>query len=282
MATRNIQCRLITETVARLFVEANLHLPDDVLKTIRTCKESEESQVGSEILGSILENANIAAKERLPLCQDTGVAVVFVEIGQEVHVMDGDLNEAIHGGVRQGTKDGYLRRSMVADPLRRTNTGDNTPAVIYVNVVPGDKIKLTVLAKGGGAENMSRIAMLTPYEGIEGVRKIIVETVRLAGANPCPPVIIGVGIGGTFDLSPLLAKKALLRNLGERHPDPFYANLEVELLKEINELGIGPQGLGGSCTALDVLIEVSPCHIASLPVAVNIQCHSARHKSAVI
>jgi fumarate hydratase subunit alpha len=277
MAIRSIPSGRITDAVARLFAEANLHLPDDVLQAVRSCRESEKNPLGREILSSVLENADIAAKERLPLCQDTGVAVVFVELGQDVRVTGGGLNEAIHEGVRRGAKEGYLRRSMVADPLRRMNTGDNTPAVIHVDIVPGNRIKLTVLAKGGGAENASRIAMLTPSAGLDGVRNFVVETVRLAGANPCPPVIVGVGIGGTFDHAPLLAKKSLLRNLGDRHSDPFYANLEIEFLKEINELGIGPQGLGGSCTALAVLIEVAPCHIASLPVAVNIQCHSARH-----
>ena len=282
MAVRNIPSEQITDAVARLYVDANLNLPEDVLDAVRSCSKNETSLIGREILSSILENADVAAKERLPLCQDTGVAVAFIELGQDVHVTGGGLNEAIHEGVRRAAKEGYLRRSMMADPLRRTNTGDNTPAVIHVEIVPGDRIKLTVLAKGGGAENMSRIAMLTPSAGIEGGRQFVVETVRLAGANPCPPVIVGVGIGGTFDLAPLLAKKSLLRKLGERHPDPFYANLEIELLDEINRLGIGPQGLGGSCTALDVLVEVSACHIASLPVAVIFQCHSAKHKSAVI
>ncbi len=275
---REIHVRQITEAVRHLAVESNLELGDDVLEAFRRFRESEESPTGRDVLDQLLENARLAREERLPLCQDTGFAVVFVDLGQDVHLTGGDLYEAVNEGVRQGYREGLLRKSIVADPLRRTNTGDNTPAVVHVRLVPGDRIRIAFAPKGGGSENMSGIAMLKPADGVEGVKRFVVERVSQAGPNPCPPVIVGVGIGGTFETAALLAKRSLLRPVGRRHPDPFYARLEAELLEAVNRLGIGPAGLGGTTTALDVFIEVHPCHIASLPVAVNIQCHSARHK----
>ena len=229
-----------------------------------------------------MENAEIAQTDNVPLCQDTGLAAMFIELGQDVHVVGGDFETAVQEGIRQGYKDGYLRKSMVEDPLRRKNTGDNTPGVISIRLVPGEKIKITILPKGGGSENMSAIKMLKPSDGEEGVKEFVVDTVKKAGGNPCPPIIVGVGIGGSFDKCAYLAKKALLREVGSMHADPYYASIEKELLERVNNTGIGPQGLGGRTTALAVHIEVHPCHIASLPVAVNTQCHSARHKEIVI
>ena len=275
---REIHVRQITEAVRDLAVEANLDLGEDVVGAFRRFRETEESPTGRDVLDQLLENARLAREERLPLCQDTGFAVVFVDLGQDVHLVGGDLYEAVNEGVRQGYREGLLRKSIVADPLRRTNTGDNTPAVVHVRIVPGDRVRIAFAPKGGGSENMSGIAMLKPADGVEGVKRFVVERVSQAGPNPCPPVIVGVGIGGTFETAALLAKRSLLRRVGQRHPDPFYARLEQELLEAVNRLGIGPAGLGGTTTALDVFIEVHPCHIASLPVAVNIQCHSARHK----
>ena len=275
---RELDVREITNAVRRLAIEANIDLGPDVIEAFRRFREKEKSPNGRDVLEQLLENARIAREDRLPLCQDTGFAVVFVDLGQEVHLTGGDLYAAVDEGVRQGYREGYLRKSIVEDPLRRRNTGDNTPAVVHLRVVPGDRVRITFAPKGGGSENMSGIAMLKPADGVEGVKRFVIDRVREAGPNPCPPTIVGVGIGGTFEVAALLAKRAALRPVGDRNPDPFYAGLEEELLAEVNRLGIGPAGLGGTTTSLDVHIEVHPCHIASLPVAVNIQCHSARHK----
>ncbi len=275
---RELDVREITAAVRRLAIEANTDLPSDVIEAFRRFREAEKSPNGRDVLEQLLENARIAREDRLPLCQDTGFAVVFVDLGQEVHLTGGDLYAAVDEGVRQGYREGYLRKSIVADPLRRTNTGDNTPAVVHLRMVPGDRVRITFAPKGGGSENMSGIAMLKPADGVEGVKRFVIDRVREAGPNPCPPTIVGVGIGGTFEVAALLAKRAALRPVGDRSPDPFYAALEEELLAEVNRLGIGPAGMGGTTTSLDVHIETYPCHIASLPVAVNIQCHSARHK----
>ncbi len=279
---RDVDAGEITSAVKRLSMEANYYLGDDVIKALSAAAEKEESPLGKEIINQILENARIAKTEDMPLCQDTGLSAIFVELGQEVHLAGDGLEEAIQEGIRQGYGQGYLRKSMVEDPLRRKNTGDNTPAVISVRIVPRDKIKITILPKGGGSENMSAIRMLKPSDGESGVKDFVVETVRNAGGNPCPPIIVGVGVGGSFDKCAYLAKRALLRKVGSVHSDPYYAEMEKELLKRINNTGIGPQGLGGRITALAVHIETHPCHIASLPVAVNTQCHSARHKEIVI
>jgi fumarate hydratase subunit alpha len=280
---REVKAEQITEVVKGLCMEANYDLGEDVLETLQKAVEIEESPTGREILGLILENARIAKQERAPICQDTGFAIFFVELGQEVHVVGGKFEEAINEGVRQGYTEGYLRKSIVDDPvIDRKNTGDNTPAVIHTQIVPGDKIRITIAPKGGGSENMSEVKMMKAADGIEGVKDFVVDRVRRSGGNPCPPVVVGVGIGGTFEKCALLAKKALLRPLGHRHPDPRFAEVESELLRRINNLGIGPMGLGGRVTALDVHVEVFPCHIASMPAAVNTQCHAARHKEAVI
>jgi fumarate hydratase subunit alpha len=279
---REIASSSITSAVRRLCQEANFRLPDDVLAAMREAVEREESPTGKEILRQCLENARIAREEKVPLCQDTGFAVIFLEIGQGVRIAGGDLTEAVNAGVREGYAEGYLRKSIVADPLRRKNTSDNTPAMIHVSIVPGDRLVITVAPKGGGSENMSAVKMLAPAAGEEGIKSFVIEWVRSAGANPCPPVVVGVGIGGTFEGVALLAKKALLRPLGSSHPDPFYARLEDELKGKINDLGVGPQGLGGRVTGLGVQIEVYPCHIASLPVAVNLNCHAARHASVTL
>lgn len=275
---RELHVSEITQALRRLAVEANTELGQDVLDAFERFKEAEESPTGCSILEQLTENACLARSEKMPLCQDTGFAVVFVELGQEVHLVGGDLNQAVHEGVRRGYDEGCLRKSIVADPLRRKNTGDNTPAVIHLKLVPGDRVRLTFAPKGGGSENMSGVAMLKPADGVEGVKKFVLQRVSDAGPNPCPPTVVGVGIGGTFEIAAYLSKVALLRPLGQRHPDPYYAALETELLTSVNRLGIGPAGLGGTTTSLDVHVEVHPCHIASLPVAVNIQCHSARHK----
>jgi fumarate hydratase subunit alpha len=277
---RSITTKRIADVVARLSMEANFDLEKDVLAVLRRGQSREESPVGREIFNQLLENAGIARSERMPICQDTGLAVVFVEVGQDAHIEGGTLEDAINEGVRRGYEEGYLRKSVLGDPLKRVNTKDNTPAVIHTRVVPGDRLKLWVVPKGGGSENMSKIAMLKPADGVEGVKKFVVEAVRVASANPCPPIVVGVGIGGSFEQCALNAKKALLREIGSTHADPFYAALEAELLEKVNNLGIGPMGLGGRITALAVHIEVAPCHIASLPVAVNINCHAARHKMA--
>ena len=278
---REIRASHITDTVARLCVEANRQLPQDVRSRICAAYADEPWPIAKEVLGRILENADIAAERPQPICQDTGMACVFVELGQEVHIA-GDLNEAIHAGVRRGYTDGFLRKSVVRDPLDRVNTGDNTPAMIYYEIVPGDRLKLTVAPKGFGSENMSRIAMLRPSDGLDGVKQFVLDAVLQAGPNPCPPIVVGVGLGGTFDKAALLAKKALLRETGGHNEDPFYAELEHELLERINALGIGPQGFGGRTTALAVHMLSMPTHIAGLPVAVNINCHVARHRTEVL
>ncbi len=281
MGVREIQAEEVTKTIRRLCIEANTILGDDVIQAFEKAKEVEESPVGRDIIGQLLNNAKIAREEGLPLCQDTGLAVVFVEMGQDVHVIGGDLNEAIHEGVRQGYKEGYLRASSL-DPLTRTNFGDNTPAIIHIEIAPGDKLKLALAPKGFGSENMSRVVLFPPAVGIEGMKKFIVQRVEESGPNPCPPIVVGVGIGGTLEKAALVAKKSLLRPVGQRHPKPHIAKLEEDILEEINKLGIGPQGLGGRVTALAVHIETYPTHIGSLPVAVNIQCHCDRHKEATL
>ena len=279
---RKIKSGSITSAVKELCMNSNYFLGDDVVGAIRKSLDAEESPLGKEILNQILENADIAKTEKMPLCQDTGLSAIFVELGSDILVEDSDLESAIQEGIRQGYTEGYLRKSIVEDPLRRKNTGDNTPGVISIKVVKGDKLKITILPKGGGSENMSAIRMLKPSDGENGVKDFVVETVTKAGGNPCPPIIVGVGIGGSFDKCAYLAKKSLLREVGSVHPDPYYAEMEKELLERINKIGIGPQGLGGRTTALAVHIETHPCHIASLPVAVNTQCHSARHKEVLI
>lgn len=280
---REIGYREIVDTVARLAMEANYCLGEDVLRALRRAEEVEESLLGREILSQILENAQIAAQEEMPLCQDTGMTVVYLELGQEVHLVGGELTEAVNEGVRRGYKEGYLRNSVVDRPFSaRINTRDNTPAVIHTEVVPGDKVKITLLPKGGGSENMSYLKMLSPAAGRQGVIDFVVDSVDKSGANPCPPTIVGVGIGGTADKAMGLAKRSLLREVDASHPDPEVAELEREILEAVNRLGIGPMGFGGRVTALAVHVESFPCHIASLPVAVNLQCHSARHKSALL
>ncbi|MCX6639204.1 MAG: fumarate hydratase [bacterium] len=278
---RTIPAKLITETVTKLCMEANYFLGNDVLQALKDAKDKEESPVGRELLEQCIVNAQIAKEDEVPICQDTGFAVFFVELGDQV-LVDGNLTQAITEGVRKGYQEGFLRKSIVEDPLRRKNTGDNTPPVIWVDVVPGDRLKIVIAPKGGGSENMSEVKMLKPSDGEKGVKDFVVDRVKRSGSNPCPPVIVGVGIGGTYDKCAWLSKKALLREIGSKHPDPYYAAMEDELLKRINDLGIGPQGLGGRTTALAVFIEAHPCHIASLPAAVNIQCHAARHKGAVL
>ena len=280
---REINAKEVTEIVTNLFLEANYYLPDDVLEALKKAKNSEESPTGKEVLAQIIKNADIAAKEQIALCQDCGAAVVFLELGQEVHIIGGDISAAINEGVRQAYEKGYLRKSMVLRPFSaRVNTKDNTPAIIYTDVVPGDKLKITVMAKGGGAENMSRLIMLTPSDGRQGIIENVLKAVDEAGSNPCPPIILGIGIGGTAEKTMMLAKKALLRKVGEHNGDLEVAELEKELLQKINELGIGPMGYGGRATALAVNIEVFPSHLASMPLAININCHSARHKEMVI
>lgn len=280
---REIEAKEITETVSRLFQEACHYLPQDVIDAIKRARDVEESPVGREVLGRILENIEISAEGEVPLCQDTGDALVFLEMGQEVHITGGDLYSAINDGVRQGYVEGYLRKSMVSQPFSvRINTKDNTPAIIYTDIVPGDKLKIIAKPKGGGAENMSRLAMLKPSQGRQGVIDFVVTTVDEAGSNPCPPVIVGVGIGGTVEKCVMLAKRALLREVGKPNPDEEVAELEREIFRRVNNLGIGPMGYGGRTTALAVHIEVFPAHIASLPVAVNMQCWCARHKEAIL
>ena len=278
---REINVKLITEEVRELCMEANTNLGEDVLQAFDRAMEKEESPLGLEILKELKENARIAKEERVAMCQDTGFAVVFVELGQDVHLIGGDLKEAIFEGVRQGYQDGYLRKS-ICHPFTRANTGDNTPAIIHTEIVSGDEVKITVAPKGGGSENMSRVIMLTPSDGVEGIKQYVLQRVKESGSNPCPPTIVGIGIGGTFEEAALLAKKSLLRPLGSKNADPELDQLEFDLLTEINKLGIGPQGLGGRTTSLAVHILMMPCHIASFPLAVNIQCHAQRHKEAII
>lgn len=273
----------ITQAVRKLAMNTTSNVPMGAINALEQASLQEESPVGKEVIRQILENHRIAREERVPACQDTGVAMLFIELGQEVRLVGGDLYDAINEGVRQGYIEGYLRKSIVNDPLfRRVNTGDNTPAVIYVDIVPGSDIRITFAAKGGGAENMSGLVMLPPAAGVEGVKKFVIDQVRQAGPNPCPPIVVGVGIGGTFDRVALLAKKAVLRDVGSGNPHPEYARLEKELLDEINKLGIGPQGFGGRTTALGVNIEFAPCHIASLPVACNLNCHAGPHDTIVL
>lgn len=279
---KTINVNEIIKTVKELSIEANYYLPNDVKAAIEEAEKNEKWPIANNILNKILENSQIAAAEKMPICQDTGMACVFVDIGQDVHIIGGSLEEAINEGVRQGYAEGFLRKSVVKDPLHRVNTNDNTPALIYYNMVPGDKVKITVAPKGFGSENMSRIAMLKPSDGLEGVKNFVIETVRMAGPNPCPPIVIGIGIGGSFDKAAYLAKKALIRPVNENNTDEFYSNLEKELLEEVNKIGIGPQGFGGKTTALALNIETYPTHIAGLPVAVNINCHATRHKERVL
>lgn len=280
---REIRASKITEVVKQLCLDANFYLPDDVILAIKQAKEKEESQTGKDAFDMILQNIEVAQNEKLPLCQDTGFAVFFIELGQDVHIVDGNLVDAINQGVRQGYTEGYLRKSIVGDPvIERVNTKDNTPAVIYTDIVPGDKIKITFAPKGGGSENMSTVKMMKAADGIEGVKDFVVDFVKNAGGNPCPPTIVGIGLGGTFEKAAQIAKKALLRPIGSRNPNPKYSEVEEELLERINKTGVGPMGLGGRITALDVHVETYPCHIATMPVAVNLQCHCCRHKEAII
>ena len=272
----------LTDVIERLCVEANTYLPEDVRCAIESSRAAEDGSIAQGVLDKIIENYGIADRDAVPICQDTGVACVFLEIGQDVHFVGGDLREAVDEGVRRGYTNGYLRKSVVRDPLQRVNTGDNTPAMLYTEIVPGDKVTVTLAPKGFGSENMSNLVMLKPSAGLQGVKDVILQTVEAAGPNACPPMVIGVGIGGTFDKSALLAKKALMRPLGSHHPDPFYAELETEMLEKINSLGIGPQGFGGRTTALGLNIETMATHIAGMPVAVNINCHVTRHKTEVL
>ncbi len=278
---REVDVKEITAQVKRLCMEANYDLGEDVLKAFNDYYAAEESPAGREILEQLIENARIAAEERTPICQDTGLAVFFIELGQEVHLIGGDFDQAIHEGVRQGYQEGYLRKSS-CHPFTRKNLGDNTPAIIHLELVPGDKIHIKFAPKGGGSENMSRVIMLTPAVGRQGIIDYIIELIKEVGPNPCPPTVVGVGIGGTFERAAYLAKKTLLRPFGSKNPDPELAQMEEEVLEKINKLGIGPQGLGGRTTSLAVHIDLVPCHIASLPLAVNIQCHAARHKEVTI
>jgi fumarate hydratase subunit alpha len=280
---REIEASAITQAVAQLCQEANFVLGEDVIAALKRAQQTEESAQGREVLSQLLENARIAKQERLPLCQDCGTAVVFLEIGQESHIAGGDLYQAVEEGVRQGYDQGYLRKSIVSQPFSaRINTKDNTPPVIHTEIVPGDRLRIIVIPKGGGAENMSRLAMLKPADGRQGIIDLVVTTVEEAGANPCPPLVVGLGIGATAEKAMLLAKKALLRPVAQPNPDPEVAELEKEILERINDLGIGPLGFGGRTTALAVHVEVMPTHIASLPVAINLQCHSARHKEITL
>ena len=278
---REISAAQITEVVKRLCIEANCHLPQDMKNCILASREAEPWPQAQEILDRIIENFGISDEKNVPICQDTGVTCVFLKIGQEVHIA-GDIEAAVNEGVRQGYSEGYLRKSVVRDPLDRVNTGDNTPAFIYYELVPGDSLEITVAPKGFGSENMSQLKMLKPSDGLQGVKDFVLKVIEEAGPNPCPPIVVGVGIGGTFDKAALLAKKALMRSTDVRNPKPFYAALEQELLEAINALGIGPQGFGGKTTALAVNIEEAPTHIAGLPVAVNINCHVTRHKTEVL
>jgi fumarate hydratase subunit alpha len=272
----------IVNKVASLCQEANYDLGQDVISAFEQAVQTESSEIGKGVLHQLIENANIAAEDRVPMCQDTGVSVFIVKLGQDCHITGGNLYDAINEGVRKGYEEGYLRYSIVDDPLNRKNTGDNTPSVIHIELVQGEQLEIQMSAKGGGAENMSALKMLTPSDGIGGVKKFIMNTVKQAGPNACPPLVVGIGIGGNFETCAYLAKKSLFKPVGERHSDPDLAKLEEELIQSINALGIGPQGLGGTTTTLDVKIETAPCHIAALPVAVNLNCHASRHKYAVL
>ena len=279
---RELNVSQITDAVARLCIQANCHLSEDVACAIERCRALEDGDIARNMLDNIIENYHIADKENVPICQDTGMACVFLEIGQDVHLVGGDLRLAVDEGVRRGYTEGYLRKSVVADPVRRGNTGDNTPAMLYTEIVPGEQVKITVGPKGFGSENMSAIRMFKPSAGLQGIKDFILETVETAGPNPCPPIVVGVGIGGTFDKAALLAKKALMRPLDQPNSDPFYAELEQEMLGKINALGIGPQGFGGRTTAIGLNIETMPTHIAGMPCAININCHVTRHKTEVL
>ena len=278
---RELDAARITEVVARLCVEANRHLPQDVKNCIACAREKEQWAPAQEILDRIKENYEIADRDEMAICQDTGMACVFLEIGQDVHI-NGNIADAVNAGVKKGYGEGFLRKSVVRDPLDRVNTGDNTPAMLYTDIVPGDQVKVTVAPKGFGSENMSQLKMLKPSDGLQGVKDFVIKVVEEAGPNPCPPIVVGVGVGGTIDKAALLAKKAIIRSAEARNATPFYAELEAELLEKINALGIGPQGFGGKTTALAVNIEYLPTHIAGLPVAVNLNCHVTRHKSEVL
>ncbi|MBU5487288.1 fumarate hydratase [Clostridium sp. MSJ-8] len=279
---REINTKIIEDTIRDLCIEANYYLGDDIKESLKDSRDKESYPIAQNVLDKIIINADIAATQDVPMCQDTGMACVFLDIGQDVHFVGGLLEDAINNGVRRGYVEGYLRKSVVKDPIDRVNTKDNTPALIYYNIVEGDKVKITVAPKGFGSENMSRVGMLKPADGLEGVKEFILETVRLAGPNPCPPMVIGVGIGGSFDKVAYLAKKALIRPINIRNDNKFYADLEEELLQKINDMGIGPQGFGGRTTALGLNIETYPTHIAGLPVAVNVNCHATRHKEKTI
>lgn len=279
---REINAAEITDVIQRLCIEANQVLPEDVKQAIGQCRACEDGEIACKILDDIIENYKIAENEQVPICQDTGMACVFLEIGQDVHITGGDLTDAVNEGVRRGYEKGYLRKSVVKDPVRRGNTGDNTPAMLYTEIVPGEQIRVTVGPKGFGSENMSAIRMFKPSAGLQGIKDFILETVEAAGPNPCPPMVVGVGIGGTFDKAALLAKKALMRPVDSENSDSFYADLEKEMLEKINELGIGPQGFGGKTTAIGLNIETMPTHIAGMPCAINISCHVTRHKTEVI
>lgn len=279
---REIDVSRVTDVIEKLCIEANTRLPEDVKQAIETCCNREDGEIARGILADIMKNYSIAEQEQVPICQDTGMACVFLEIGQDVHLTGGDLRMAVDEGVRRGYEKGYLRKSVVKDPVRRGNTGDNTPAVLYTEIVPGEQVKITVAPKGFGSENMSAVRMFKPSAGIEGIKDFILETVENAGPNPCPPIVIGVGIGGTFDKAALLAKKALMRPLDAGNPDPYYRSLEEEMLEKVNSLGIGPQGFGGRTTAIGLNIETMPTHIAGMPCAININCHVTRHKTEVI
>jgi len=279
---REITSEEIAKAVENLCISSNCVLGEDVWRALREGLENEESPIGKEVLKEILENDRMAEEEKLPMCQDTGFTVVFVEMGQQVRITGGDFYEAINRGVGNGYRKGYLRKSVVGDPLQRKNTGDNSPPWMHIDIVPGDRLKISVMPKGAGSENMSTVKMLSPAEGVQGVKKFVLDWIREKGANACPPLVVGVGIGGTFEGVAKLAKKALLRPIGSKNPVPFYAEMEEELLKEINNLGLGPQGLGGSTTALAVHIETYPCHMASLPIAINLQCHVARHGTIIL
>ena len=278
---KTISAAEITQTVARLSIQANTHLPPDIVAALDRTRRDEPWPLARETLGLLWDNLELAEEKSLPICQDTGMACVFVELGQDVHI-EGNFERAVHEGVRQGYGEGYLRKSIVGDPLRRVNTEDNTPAAITLRLVPGDGCRITVAPKGFGSENMSRLGMLKPADGVEGVKNFVVETVRLAGSNPCPPVVLGVGIGGSFDKVAYLAKHALLRPIDQPNPDPFYADLERDLLRAINALGVGPQGFGGQTTCLGLSIETAPTHVAGLPVAVNVSCHVTRRATATL
>lgn len=279
---RQIHIDEIIGKVRELSIEININLGKDVADALEKAHDIEESPAGKQTLSYLLENISIAREESVPICQDTGLAVIFLEIGQDVHIVGGDLKDAINEGVRQGYREGYLRKSVLDDPILRRNTGDNTPAVIHIDIVPGYKLKIRMAAKGAGSENSSAMRMMKPSDGVEGIKEFILDTVTSAWANPCPPIIVGIGIGGDFEMAPTLAKKALFRAPGDHNPAPHIADLEMEILEEVNGLGIGPEGFGGTVTAVAVHIEAAPCHIASLPVAANIDCHVSRHREVML